>query len=647
MRSRHITITIVTLIGVLLCLPSLSTALPAPAREAAGETSATLDADQASVTATGTFSYTVRVLPASGADSISARFELLNRAGRSIFLRTKYWTFDKEGAIAASGNGAADLLLPRPDAEGRYSYRFSRDLSDFELSAGRYDVRCTIRTSTLAGTTTQRLTSYLFVYDPAVSAAPAVLVVRVGAPPLRRTDGDFASDPATGTARQRSEELARLARGVLDHPQARLAIAPSPLLIEELADLADGCRYFNASGDPVDLAATSAPARYAATTLADLRRAIATGRLEVAWQGYADPNVSALQKYQLTDDLAAQYRQGTQVLQNVLGVKPALITAPYGDGTVMQARDDLLALGVRRVLPAGYNRVSQSLETSGLAAALAQLFDQQGQTRASAVVVGLPGDRRKASALLDDVEALQSCVWISFRSPTTATLRSLTENEGTRRQFAEAPYQNFLPVYQARVAARGLVSATAPDAQDALEATRFSLIAENAFGSQPAVGNVDQTTPHPESFTAATLRGVRRAFSVLKLKTHPVTLAGSSGEAPITVTNSSATQLKVHLEFSNPKGGLKVKPEKSPLLTVASNDTLFSPAVTLYTTGTNDLQVRLLADEYVICEDSVAISGSYLDIIGIVAIVVMVGAGLVFYIWRHSKGIQKGGTRVR
>jgi len=141
------------------------------------------------------------------------------------------------------------------------------------------------------------------------------------------------------------------------------------------------------------------------------------------------------------------------------------------------------------------------------------------------------------------------------------------------------------------------------------------------------------------------MRVVKQVFSVLSLKIHPVTLAGSSGEVPVTVVNSSSTQMQVSLRFSSLRSGVTVKPAESPTLTVAKNNTLFSPNVTLRRTGVSDLRVRLMAGEYVICEDRVAISASYLDTIGIVAIVVIVGAGLIFYLWRHSRRAQKGEVR--
>jgi len=632
MRSRYITITVAVLLGVLLSLP---VRVDARTKEVSATTAA-LNPDQASVTATGTFSYTVYVLPASAADSISARFELFSHGGRSIYLRTKYWTFNGD---------SANVTQERPDAEGRYSYTFTHDLSNLDLPLGRYEVRCTIRTSTPEKATVQRLESSLFVYDPTGAPTPVALVVRVGAPPLRRADGDFASDPATGTARLRAEELDRLAHGVLIDPRVRLAIAPSPLLLEELADIADGCRYLDKTGTPVELTATSAPARYAAQVLSSLRKAIATGRLEVAWQGYADPNVSALLEYQLTDDLQVQYNMGAQVLQGTLGVKPAPITAPYGDRTVMQASKALKDLGMTRVLPASHNKVSQSLETSGLAEAQTPLFDLRGEDGATPVVVGLPEQHAEASALMDRIEALQTCAWIDLQMPSTAKLRDPLGDPGSGHLYYEAPHQDFLAVRQARVGALGLESAASSKDPDAVEALRLSLIAENAFGPRPSVSGADQSIPASIDYTEAVEQIVGKAFSVLKLKTHPVTLAGSTGEVPITVVNSGATQMKVNLEFSSPKDGLTVKPKRSPSLTVASNDTLFSPQVTLRKTGVNDLRVRLLAGEYVVCEDSVAISGSYLDVIGIVAIVVIIGAGLVIYIWRHSRNLQKGEAR--
>ena len=587
----------------------------------------------ASVTATGTFTYTVRLIPASSADSISARFELTDLGGRRIFWRTKYWTFKANGSIQP------DALSPAPAQDGSYSYTFTRDVSNLHLSPGDYAVTCTIRTSTPERATTQKLNSHLFVYDPAGTPAPAVLVLRIGAPALQRTDGVFASDPATGTAALRAAELSQLSRWVIAHPTARLALAPSPLLVGELADIADGCLYKDRAGATVQLAASSPAALACAGALDDLRAALATGRLELAWQGYADPDVGALLQHGLTADITTQYKQGRTALKTVLGVDPAPVTAPFGGGAVDQADKLLAPLDIKQVLPASYNKASQSLETSTVVATQALLFSQRGQAKATAVVVGLPLDEPTADALVQRVEALQACAWIKFQAPDAAALQPATADPAPTWQPLETPRHDFTPVWHARQAALGLASAIDAKSQDASDATRFSLVAENAFGPHPA------SAPSAESYTTGALRIVKKFFSALSLRTRPVTLAGNSGEAPITVANSTNTQMQVHLEFSTKGSGMKVEPASSPPLMVAGNEALYSPKVTLHTVGSSTMQVRLMAGEYVICEDSVAISGSYLDIIGIVAIVVIVGAGLVIYIWRHAKKVQEGGTR--
>ncbi|MCL2655531.1 MAG: hypothetical protein FWD65_07575 [Coriobacteriia bacterium] len=681
MRSRYFTIIITGALCALLCLPAASAGATPPARGATGATPgatagqsaasasapapapasaqepapapapkttiATLDADQASVTATGTFSYTVRIRPAEGADSISARLELFDLQGKNIFLRSKYWNFATNTNTNTNTTATAITRGPaptdRPDASGAYSYTFSQDVSSLALPPGDYAVKCTVKTSSPERIYTQQFASHLFVYDPAGAPAPATVVLRIGAPALQRTSGVYASDPTTGTARLRADEISRLSRWILTHPMSQLTLAPSPLLIKELADIADGCQYVNSSGSVVELSAESPSASAIAQSLDSLREALATGRLQLAWQGYSDPDVGALLRYQLTADVTAQYRQGATTLNTILDAKPAPITAPFGDKSVMDAQKLLAPLGVTQVLPAGYNTVSQSLETSTVVAAQANLFTQRGKTRATVAVVGLPVNQSAATALLDRIEALQGCAWIKFQAPDAGAAQSVTDHPGTSQQPFETERPDFAVVYKARVAARGLTGAVDAKDQSAKSATQLSLIAENAFGPYPDGGAASGA----ESYTQGTLRIVKKAFAPLSLKTRPVTLAGNSGEAPITVASSSATQMQVHLEFSGRDNRMKVEPSRSPTLTVEGAEVLFSPKVTLYTVSSSNLKVRLMAGEYAICEDSVAISGSYLDIIGIVVIVVMVGAVLVFYIWRHAKKEQEGGARAR
>ncbi|MCL2324140.1 MAG: DUF6049 family protein [Actinomycetia bacterium] len=623
MRSLHTIITTV-LLGALLCVPVPGRAAPTDATH----TAVILEAQQPSVatTSTGSFSYKVRVRPAADADSISATFELFNADGNGIFLRTTYWNFTGED-------------IATPDADGRYSYTFTRDLVGLALGEGRYRCRCTVVTSTPQGTSIQTRESTLFVYDASAARCPVALVLRIGAPPLCRTDGDFASDPATGTARQRTEELGQVADLILSDPKLHLTLAPSPLLIEELGKLAAGSRYVNSAGALVALPPSDAAARYAAQVIVRLKSAIATGRLKIAWQGYSDPNVSQLLANGLSDDLPAQYEKGRQALQTVLGVSPIPMSAPFGGRAVVGAREKLRPLGIEQIVPASYNRVSQSLEATDLAEPLDALFALRGKTPVSPVVVGLPEDPTRAAALMLRLIRLTSTPWISFTPIQKVTLRDPTADPGPRKTTLEVPPQDFTAIRRAREAAIGLTGAAPDGTQDALEATQLSLVAENAFGPRPSSG---ANSTAPESFADGTLRIVGRTFSALKLRLSPVTLAGSTGEVPITIANSGKTAFKVHLEFANKSGGLKIDPTRSPLLTASGNNTLYSANVRLSQTGSSDLRVRLKAGSHTICEDSVAISASYLDTIVIVAIVVIVGVGLLLYLWRHARQVQKG-----
>jgi len=660
MRSCYNIIISAVLLAALLLAPSAAPAAPAsvpaqaqtaasiqPVAQAAhASTTAALSADAASITATGTYSYTVKLFPATGADSISARFELLGSTGNSIFWRTNYWTFDAGDNGAGSAKASSGSGQEQPAADGSYSYTFTRDVSSLKLPPGAYHVNCTIRTSLPRGMETLQLTSWLIIYSPDIPPFTAAVVLRIGAPALRRTDGVFASDPATGTALARADEIGRLARWVLANSQARLAIAPSPLLLEELADIADGCSYVNRGGadTPIKLEATSAAATRVAQDLAALKSAYATGRLDVLWQGYGDPDVTRLLSCHREADLSAQYQEGAKAIHAVLGADPVPITAPYGDQTVTGALNTLKPLGVDQVLTPSADRISRSLETSSAIDAQATLFDHrpegQNQEMAIGLVAELPLLEKAADALLDRVEALQSCEWLCLGLPSQVGIRTISNrNMPTLPQLPAlgATQREYQAVVQASQAAAGLVSATGAANVTAREATRLSLIAENAYGPAPA-----QASSDVEDYASATLRVVRQVFSALSLRVRPVTLAGNGGDVPVTVANAGDAQVQVCLEFSSEDKSLEVTPTQSPLLTLAKNETLFSPHVNLRNVGTNKLRVKLMAGSYVICEDSVAISSSYLDIIGFVAIVVIAGAVLVIYIWRHSKKLQKG-----
>jgi hypothetical protein len=241
-----------------------------------------------------------------------------------------------ESVIVEINDPVSSLVLLTSDAEN-----------------GVYPLKLTLQDS--VGMTLDTITTQLLFYtEPQETRLTVVPVLPIHDVPARGPDGVFHPDEAgyrleeavgergwlTSLVEVLEEEtappLAPARRGRRQpKPQQplRLGLVPSPRMIEELADMADG--YRRAEGDQIVSVGPDAPsARAAADILERLRRILETDGVQLIVAPYALPDLPALAGDQ--GSIGRQMSEAAVVLRSVLGqdvlgdVDPGWIFAPGG-----------------------------------------------------------------------------------------------------------------------------------------------------------------------------------------------------------------------------------------------------------------------------------------------------------------------------
>jgi hypothetical protein len=316
-----------------------------------------LRAESSHIPDDGHFSYTVTVRPDAQLQRVALKFQILRGNGSLIFKRSHELTLPKvdegngeagvgSGAGAGAGSGASGAggagggtnagsgsggnanrgATTTQNQLKNLSSTFERNepnLNGLGMTEGIYRVECTVTAYYADGDQEAVLKDLLVVYNPNVPAPAILPVLRMSAPPGRDSEGIFLENPASETSGgSRRVQIERLCGWLRDTgtegTRRHLTLAISPLLLEEWADAADGYRYRTEGGETLEVAADAAGALSYARTLADIRAAVAGGRLTLTQQGYADPDFSSLRSAGLAKDLQEHYRLGAEVLADIL-----------------------------------------------------------------------------------------------------------------------------------------------------------------------------------------------------------------------------------------------------------------------------------------------------------------------------------------
>jgi hypothetical protein len=639
---------------VLLTLAMLAhraTAAPQPPPDT--DFAISLEQSATAVPLGGTMGFTGVIRFPADASSVQARLQVRRPGGRLVYQRTQY--------VAST-------------TDATQTYAFGRPLEGLGLEAGTYPVTFSIRATIKGSQVATEVTQPMRVYDPSKPQVPVVVLVKVHARPLTGPNSSFAIDPAGPEAARSRTQVDGVTSLVLGDPAARLTLAISPVTIEEWRRFSTR-GYTMASGtvvpagDPTSLA-------YAAT-LERLKLALATGRLELLTMGYSDPNLSDLAANKLLGDAGTQYDAGLSAVFASLETTPSSGTAPAGGCIPAAMQRHLIARNVgytfaeadstriakrtgvaTGVYPSADStlaaivldaRASRGMESGDASATLARTFERVGTSAANqAVAVRIDLDETATDATSTvgyALATLEGTPWVRLELGREAHApkgaKSVTFAPTATKN---APAGFWARVRSARANATGMIAVLTSSDGDATSAEVNSLVAESSAWTEPAATWV--SAKDGLAFADAALKTSKSVFGAIKVSATSVTLAGATGDVPVTIQNTSKKTLNV-MVVTKTTGGMVVAGSRAVPTKLAPRETYVTVPVDMQSTLYGKLTVQVMAGSVVISKQTVTVRRSYLDRLALIGgIVVVLGGMLVWIVMRvrRAPGLDDDGT---
>ena len=503
------------------------------------------------------------------------------------------------------------------------------------------------------------VTTQLRVYDPAERPVSAVLLVKVHARPLADPDGAFRVDPASSVATRVRDEVARIATMVAGDPSSCLALAIPPATIEEWRRFASS-GYALASGTVVP-PSDPTPVAYA-TALADLKAAMATGRLELLTMGYSDPSLSDLDANKLVSDATLQYDSGLSAVFASLETTPSAGTAPAGGCLPASMQHMLLTrhisyaftdadctrIGKRAGIGSGAYRAADSsitalvidarasrgLESGDASATLSHTLDRLG-TSANSQPVVLRIDLDDAvtdatSTVGAALATLETTPWVRLKLG-----REVHPPRGARSvSFVTTPTKNapsgfWSAVRSARAHAAGMIAVlTSSDAQ-ATSAQTDSLVAESAEWSEPA--ETWQLAKSGLAFASSALKTSNAVLGAIKVSAESITLAGSTGDVPVNISNGTKKTLTV-VVLAKTSSGIRVVGPRAVSTKLAPRETYVQIPIDMQGMIYGKVTVQVMAGSVVVAHQTVSGRRSCLDRVALIGSILALLAGMLVWI---------------
>ena len=601
-----------------------------------------LETTDASIALGDPFAYDAVAEVGEDTDAVRFRFQLLRPTGRLVFQRT--YSFD------------------RPEA-GSLRHTFTRETSDVLTRPGAYPVRLEVAVTKGGETVESVLDTLLFVYDPSAPRVPVVLVARVSAQPLADPQGRFVFDPARYTRAR--DEVRVLSSWLLSNPDARITLAVSPLLLREWSRIAGGYELAGPEGTR-SVPSSSTVSRTYAATLELLTRALSTGRLELTAMGFSDPDLAALAAAGLIDDTAEQYDRGLSAVYASLEATPSTGTVPAGGCVPPSAVPELreadigyLVVSTRCVrsndatVPSGSYRLAAggpallvTDDPSGAAfrsrdasRAVGRAFARTATDSPGPMVISVDlgagaGNARAFSAC---AEELMSHPWVTPRLGREAAGPTKRSAELTWARVArDEPPDYWAEVADARSWARALASALGGSTTEVLTAQNDSLIAESSAWAGP--DGRWSLADRGRTFADAASRTASELLDEVSVTVAPVTLAGDSGDVPVTITNGTERGLNIQLIVVASNGARLVNDaDGRRVLRLQPQDTYVEIPVDLRTAIAGRVRVVAMSGGREIDSATVTVRASYLDRIALMGAVVLIMIGILVFVIRRVR----------
>lgn len=652
LRSNPRGLTAVTLAIALVLATSVAIGSPVYTEEstADGTPYVTLDKGAASTPVDGAFMLKVDVAVDAPTSYLESRVQIRNPGGRLLYQKTEV---------------RSDL------STGTVRLEYSRDLADLTLEPGIYPIEVRVRTQS-DGVRQWLVTDDLLLYDPAGPSVPVAIVVRIEGTPALDAEGRFTVDPAVST--QARDEARALAQLIIDDPSKHFTLAVPPVLLEEWLRASQGYTVVGVEG-VVEVPADDAVPRAYAETLELLKRALSTGRLEIADVPYALPDVGALQSYQRLPDLEEQLLRGHSATFAALEASPSAGVVSGSGILSVHAASTLGSAGTRFVVldPASVessettpasgaysvadvtdlgallvdSNLSSALESAGVGPCTTQVFARSISEEPTAPIIAVvrmgPGHNATVASLTPCLADITQAPWGSFVTATRAAAMTKTgslELTETVPQVPGAPAGFWDEAAQARQLASAFVAAVGTNDPEAQLAADQSLVAQSALWAGPDLnwGAADRG----RAIAAASIRSSSAVLDAVELMASDITLSGAGGEVPVSITNSSAKTLG--LELRTQASGMDVTTLETDVISVRPNENIVTIPVDLGQSLSGRLTVQLWADEVLVDETTVNVRASFLDRLVLIAGLALVLVGMLLFIRHRVRSASRADT---
>ncbi len=601
----------------------------------------TVDAGPYSVPSDGSFEIGVATRVDQPTPYLEIRFQLRRPNGQLLFQRTEVRNEVETSTVGVS---------------------FARELGDFGLRPDAYPYEVRVRTE-VGEPREQIVQGALLVHAPEPAITPVVLVVRFGHVPSFDPQGRFVTDPAE--LDESRAALDTLARAVIAEPDLRLSAVITPLLLEEWGRIGSGFERAGPGGITEVQAEEELPVKYR-ETLAVLRDALATGRLELLHVPYADPDITGLTATRSLHDLGAHLTRasstflatvestpsaGTALSSHRLNAAALDVMGDYGITFALLGPEALMteegtatpgpwAVEGTNVTALVHDPVfGERVASADTTAVVEHVFGYAVSDTATAPVAAVcdigPGRDCDVEAVLDLARALTALPWASGTLASDgAALPPLGDVQTAPLESDErTPAGYWDEVAEARRYAYAFKKAAGTSDPDARAIADSSLVAQSRMWAGP--DGRWSMAERGRGFASAATRHAQSFLDLVQIVANDVTLPGQRGEVPLNIANGSDKDLELVLKVHG--DGVRVANDGSERLTLQPGDNFHTVSVDLQSALSSGLSVELWAGEVMLTSTHATVRASYLDRLVTIGGVVAVLLGLLYYIRRRMR----------
>ncbi len=598
---------------------------------------------QPSVTTTGALDADVVTTLSSSAEYFEVRLRLKSADGRLLYQKTE---------------------VRHNVSAGEQVIHFGRDLADLGVQPGRYPMEIRVLAT---GASATEIASRLLVVEGALPPVPVAIIVRLTCSPGVDPSGRFLNDPALDSGARRDAGL--LADVISANPGLRLALAISPLQVEEWARAADGYETSGPEGVK-SFAADSAGAVASAQALERVKGLLGTGRVELLDVPYAEPDVAGLAAIGALGDITGQWALTDSTIQSALASEVSSGTAFLGDELPAAALPQLEARHASYVVLApssvrsgnatagtgvyrlGSSDVRALVYDSRPVRAAAEnnedlfydaLFERALSSEPSAPVVMRfeigPGTRDSVAGLERTLEWLSAVPWAHIVGAADAAAFDGAREGSLVQSLAQrgAPVGYWSDVATARMKATAASRALGEKDADARTALSSAYIAESLCWAGPDRGYA--LADRGRAFAASADRYVDDLFASLTIGAREVTLSNRTGAVPVSIVNGTGKPVKVQVLASAMRASIS-QPEHT--VTLDAGENVVTVPVDMGSALSDTLTIRLASGEMTIRTATVSVHASYLDRLATLGMVVVFLLGLLLFIRRRVRGAGAG-----